>query len=240
MMSRSSNLHRINPQLLLLLLSLGAALLCGSNVEAALRLRHSSRFISTTTTPTTPTIAATTSSSTAADDQQAEPALSPPSTEEAAPDAEPLSGKHKRGILHGAGGHWPGRTYAAQYGYSLQLPAAATFLAAAPAHRHHAFLKYPTALAGFHLKQYAPAAPAAFLPAVATPVSTPVSTVTGALPAVSALPAVGGIAAAVAAAPSYVLRPGNAVVSSYSVNYPHQHLHRPVKPVHFHHAVQVS
>ncbi|XP_026847221.1 serine/threonine-protein kinase WNK2 [Drosophila persimilis] len=174
----------------------------------------------------------------------------------ASEDSGLASGKHKRGILHGHHGHalhasapWPARTYAAHYGYSLQLPGASSFLAAGPAqvpigHRH-GFVKLGAVspLHGLHLKPLSlagaasgPGLAAAFLPAAA------------AAPAGSLTPSVGGgglplgvgLASAVAS-PSYVLRPGNAVVSSYSVNYPHQHLQKPQvvlssgpRPVHFH------
>lgn len=240
------------PSLAWLLLAATALLSCDAvvGVHGALRLRAARPTVSSTT----PTSIATTSSQASEVAEQPLDAVTPEPQLQVEVEAEAASeqkpDKHKRGILHGlhggavaAGGHWPARTYAAQYGYSLQLPAAATFLAAAPsAHRHHAFVKqYP---AHYHVKQFAPAAllPSAVaglagaVPALPTVQALPtVPAVQAALPAVPT-----GIASALPAAPSFVLRPGNAVVSSYSVNYPHQQLHRPLKPVHFHHAVQVS
>lgn len=250
------------PSLAWLLLAAAALLSCDA-VHGALRLRTSRP----TVTSTTPSSIATTSSSSSSEvAEQPLDAVTPESQLEVEVEAEAASeqkpDKHKRGILHGlhggaiaAGGHWPARTYAAQYGYSLQLPAAATFLAAAPsAHRHHAFVKYP---AHYHVKQFAPAA---LLPssAAAAAAAAGLAGAVPALPALPTLPALAGlptvqalptvpavqaalpaVASALPAAPSFVLRPGNAVVSSYSVNYPHQQLHRPLKPVHFHHAVQV-
>lgn len=261
-----------------LLLTAAALLSCNEGVHAALRLRTARP---TSTTSTTPSSIATTSSSDSVSSDVAELPVDAVTAEtqsqatetESETQSESLAkpetslGKHKRGILHGLhgggaiapAGHWPARTYAAQYGYSLQLPAAHTFLAAAPSHhhRHHAFVKYPGA---YHVKQYAPAATlgAALLPAAGLAGAVPALPALPTLPALSGVPTVQALptvpavqalspalpalpaAPAVAAAPSYVLRPGNALVSSYSVNYPHQSLHRPIKPVHFHHAVQVS
>lgn len=236
------------PSLAWLLLAATALLSCDAvvGVHGALRLRAARPTVSSTT----PTSIATTSSQASEVAEQPLDAVTPEPQLQVDVEAEAVSeqkpDKHKRGILHGlhggavaAGGHWPARTYAAQYGYSLQLPAAATFLAAAPsAHRHHAFVKqYP---AHYHLKQFAPAA---LLPSAVAGLAGAVPALAAgptvqALPTVPAVPT--GIASALPAAPSFVLRPGNAVVSSYSVNYPHQQLHRPLKPVHFHHAVQVS
>lgn len=237
------------PSLAWLLLAATALLSCDAivGVHGALRLRAARPTVSSTT-PSSIATTSTSSSSSLASEVAEQPldAVTPePQLElEAEAAAEQKPDKHKRGILHGlhglhggavaaAGGHWPARTYAAQYGYSLQLPGATSFLAAAPsAHRHHAFVKYP---AHYHVKQFAPAA---LLPSA-------VAGLAGAVPALPTLPAVQALptvpaAPALPAAPSFVLRPGNAVVSSYSVNYPHQQLHRPLKPVHFHHAVQVS
>lgn len=243
-----------------------AVILVSHRAEAGLRLRHTSRSV-TPPASTTPTLTVTSDEAPLQEESVAESAPTASVVTEPETEVEVTTGKHKRGILHGHAhlhGQWPARTYAAHYGYSLQLPGGSAFLAAAPPRRH--FVKYGHGLvkplvSGSGLLPALAPAPAALLPAVASalPVGLPTGLpggVASAIPAGVATALSTGVATALSTAvapPSYVLRPGNAVVSSYSVNYPHQHLQKPVvfqsavKPVHFHapahghvHAVQVS
>lgn len=126
-----------------LLVFLALVFTFNEGAEAGLRLRNLRRTTSPQPASTTPT---TTTTVTGASEEAPPPTLeeSPVQVTEAEPEPEVTTGKHKRGILHGAAGHlhghWPARTYAAHYGYSLQLPGGSAFLAAAPSQRH--FIKY--------------------------------------------------------------------------------------------------
>ncbi|XP_073830097.1 uncharacterized protein [Musca autumnalis] len=122
---------------------------------------------------------------------------------------------HKRGIFHygtvASHSSWP-RSYAAHYGYGVHLPSSYAVSPIAASHIHvPGSIKYHS---GIHYRAVVPAS----VPAVSSTV----------LPAVSALSSVHSHQANV----PYVIRPGGAVVQSYSVNYPH---HKSiVKPVHAH------
>lgn len=134
---------------------------------------------------------------------------------------------HKRGIFHYGGSSlaapsnvWP-KTYAGHYGYNW--PAASGFSVAPLATAGHihapAVLKYNT---GFHYKTLA--AP--------TVLSSGVSSLSAALPTYASLaPAVSHFHQHSTAQP-FVIRPGGAVVQSYSVTYPHHKAAVAVKPVH--------
>ncbi|XP_023306210.2 vegetative cell wall protein gp1 isoform X1 [Lucilia cuprina] len=141
---------------------------------------------------------------------------------------------HKRGIFHHGGALaapvslWP-KTYAAHYGYGLRLPASSGFsvapLAAASGHLHGpAVLKYNS---GFHYKTLA-------APSLLSGVSSlaGVSGLSAAYPTYASLsPAVSHVHQAASAQP-FIIRPGGAVVQSYSVTYPHHKAAVAVKPVH--------
>ncbi|XP_065365603.1 uncharacterized protein LOC135958638 [Calliphora vicina] len=138
---------------------------------------------------------------------------------------------HKRGIFHygGAlasqGSLWP-KTYASHYGYGLHLPAASGFSVAPVAASHlHApsVLKYNN---GFHYKTFAVSG----LSGVSA--LSGVSGLSAAYPTYASLsPAVSHVHQAAAAQP-FIIRPGNAVVQSYSVTYPHRKPAVALKPVH--------
>ncbi|XP_019894529.2 uncharacterized protein LOC101901047 [Musca domestica] len=124
---------------------------------------------------------------------------------------------HKRGVFHygtlASHAAWP-KSYAAHYGYGVHLPTSFSVAPIAASHIHvPGSIKYHS---GIHYKAVVPSGVAA--------VSSTV------LPAVSTLSPVHAHQAA--ASVPYVIRPGGAVVQSYSVNYPHHKSIVPVKAVH--------
>ncbi|XP_061386011.1 calphotin-like [Musca vetustissima] len=129
---------------------------------------------------------------------------------------------HKRGVFHygtlGSHAAWP-KSYAGHYGYGVDFPSSFSVGAVGSSHHIHVpgSIKYHS---GIQYKGVVPSSVGA--------VSTTV------IPAVSTLSPVHThqVAAAAAGSVPYVIRPGGAVVQSYSVTYPHHKSIVGVKPVH--------
>lgn len=122
---------------------------------------------------------------------------------------------HKRGVFHygtlAAHTSWP-KAYAAHYGYGLHAPVSTYSVSPLSASHIHVpgTLKYNT---GFHYKTLAT------VPAVSSPT---LSTLSAVVPHVHAH---------ASTATPFIIRPGGAVVQSYSVNYPHHKQAVSIKPV---------